>query len=119
MKISGLTISVLKSKKWVAVLAFSLLAAGSFATLGDGKKKSSNPGNGILSSRVTSNSGSFSLRSGYDFRGSKVISSEKKYFSLNTVVTVQKGNTTYVLPLKRRVLVSNVRIDIGNRQFRR
>ena len=109
-----------QSKKWMAFLALCLFAVGAFATLGKGSK-SSNPGNGLglLSSRSLVKPGSFSLRSGYDFRGSKVISTEKKYFSISTMVTMQKGNTTYVLPLKKKVLISNIRIDLGNRQFRK
>lgn len=108
-------------KKWIAFTALSLLTIGAFATLGKGSKSSSNPGNGLglLSSRSLVRPGSFSLRSGYDFRGSKVINTEKKYFSLTTTINVQKGNTTYVLPLKKKVLISNIRIDLGNRQFRK
>ena len=103
-------------------MVLSLFAIGAFATLGEGNKRaSSHPGNGlgILSSRSLLKPGSFSLRSGYDFRGSKVISSEKKYFSITTMVNMQKGNTSYVLPLKKKVLIDNIRIDIGNRQFRK
>lgn len=109
-----------QSKRWIAVLALSLFAVGAFATLGDGNKRSSHPGNGLglLSSRSIK-PGSFTLRSGYDFRGSNVISTEKKYFSITTMVNVQKGNTSYVIPLKKKVLIDNIRIDIGNRQFRR
>lgn len=119
MKGLGQSITSLLGKKWIVLLAFSLTAAGAFATLGDGNKKSSTSSKGILSSRSSNNPGYFTLRSGYDFRGSKVISTDKKYFSINTVVTLQKGNTTYVLPLKKKVLIDNVKIDLGNRQFRK
>jgi hypothetical protein len=119
MNKSGRRISTLAGKKWMVLLALSLSAAGAFATLGDGNKKSTTSSKGILSSRSSVNPGYFTLRSGYDFRGSKVISTDKKYFSINTVVTLQKGNTTYVLPLKKKVLIDNVKIDIGNRQFRK
>ncbi len=109
-----------QSKKWIAIMALSLLAVGAFATLGEGNKRTSHPGNGLglLSSRSLIKPGYFSLRSGYDFRGSNVISTEKKYFSLTTMVNVQKGKTSYVIPLKKKVLIDNIRIDIGNRQFR-
>jgi hypothetical protein len=108
-------------KKWIAIMALSFLTIGAFATLGEGNKRSSSPGNGLglLSSRSLVKPGSFSLRSGYDFRGAKVINTEKKYFSLTTTINVQKGNTTYVLPLKKNVLISNIKIDLGNRQFRK
>lgn len=105
----------------MAFLALSLFTVGAFATLGEGNKRSSSPGNGLglLSSRSLVKPGSFSLRSGYDFRGSKLISTEKKYFSITTMVTMQKGSTTYVLPLKKKVLINNICIDLGNRQFRK
>jgi hypothetical protein len=44
---------------------------------------------------------------------------EKRYFRLNTVVTLQKGNTTYIVPLKKKVIFDKVKIDIGNRQFQK
>ncbi len=114
----GLTILRFVSNKWTAFLACCLLAAVSFATLGDGNKKSSaSKSNGLLSSRTSSSS--FSLRSGYNFRGAQVISNDKKYLSLNTVVTLQKGKTTFVLPLKKKVLINNISLDLGNRQFRK
>jgi len=115
----GLTISSLITRKWIVVIVLSLSAVGAFATLGDGKKRSSSTSTkGFLSSR-TSVQGTFSLKSGYAFRGSQPINTETKYFSLNTVVNLKKGNTTYVLPLKKRVLISNIKLDLGNRQFSR
>jgi hypothetical protein len=117
MNLPLLTILRSSGKKLAILLLLSATAAGSFATLGDGKKKSSS--NKPLLSNRTATPGYFSLKSGYTYRGNHVISNEKKYINLNTVVTLQKGNTTYVLPLKKKVLISNVKIDIGNRQFRR
>ncbi|HRF18024.1 MAG TPA: hypothetical protein PK977_07640, partial [Chitinophagaceae bacterium] len=66
-------------------------------------------------------SGSFSLRSGYSYRGNQVINAgaEKRYINLNATVKVQKGNTTYIVPLKKKVVVANVKIDLGNRSLQR
>lgn len=101
-------------------MLIALSAAASFATLGDGKKKSDLPKNSLLSSR-TVKPGSFSLRSGYTYRGTQVINqqTQKKYISLNNTVTYQKGNTTYIVPLKKKVVLSKVKIELGNRQLRR
>jgi hypothetical protein len=102
----------------IGFIAFSTMAA--FATLGDGKKANTLPSNTkLLSGRTATNN--FTLRSGYSFRGSQVLNStsEKKYINLNTTLTVQKGNTTYVVPLKKKVVVANVKIDLGNRSFQR
>lgn len=92
----------------VAILAAS--AATAFATLGDGKSsKSKNPNNYLLSSRTATTPGMFSLKSGYNFRGNQPISPEKeRYINLNTVVTYQKGNTTYIVPLKKKVLLNKI-----------
>ncbi|HUR67375.1 MAG TPA: hypothetical protein VMZ03_13575 [Chitinophagaceae bacterium] len=109
-------------RKLAVLLLLAVFTAGAFATLGDGKKKaSSRPKTSFLSGRTAVGSGYFSLKSGYSFRGTQVINAnaEKKYFNLNTVVTVQKGKTTYVLPLRKKVIIDKVKIDLGNRQFKR
>lgn len=70
-------------------------------TPGTGKKGKT--GKSLLSSKSSTYTGSFSLRSGYNFRGSRVINTqENKYINLNTVVTYQKGHTTYIMPLKKK-----------------
>lgn len=100
------------------LLAVSTIAA--FATLGDGKVKNNLPRKTLLSNK-TSTAGFFSLKSGYTYRGNQIISNEteNKYIRLNTTVTMQKGNTTYIVPLKKKVLLQNVKIDISNRQLKR
>lgn len=102
----------------LAVIAvISLTAIAAFATLGDGRVKKNKPGQSLLTNKTKTTS--FSLRSGYSFRGSQVINTQAQNFvSLNTVLTYQKGNTTYIVPLKKKVLLPNVKIDIGNRQLR-
>lgn len=102
----------LKRKLATAVLISASMAA--FATLGDGggdkgKKKS------LLSSRsyTVSNKG-FTLRSGYNYRGNNLLNPVRKpaasnYIMLNTQVTYQMGNVTYVVPLKKKVLLDKVK----------
>lgn len=105
----------------LAVMLLLAVSAGAFATLGDGKKKSSSPKKSLLSSKNYSSPGSFSLKSGYTYRGNQVMnpSDEKKYIRLNTVITTQRGNTTYIVPLKKKVILRNVKLDISNRQLKR
>ncbi|MDZ4796460.1 MAG: hypothetical protein SGI83_19490 [Bacteroidota bacterium] len=107
-------------KKLAVTLLVAFSAIASFATLGDGKKKSDSPKSSLLSSKSTTTA-SFSLRSGYTYRGNQVINTKNQtsYISLNTTVTYQKGNTTYIVPLKKKVALSKVKIDLGNRQLRR
>lgn len=115
-----LTILFKMLSRKLAVMILLAVSAGAFATLGDGKKKSSSSKSSLLSYKPLAKPGSFSLRSGYTYRGNEVINtSEKKYIRLNTTVTLQKGNTTYIVPLKKKVILQNVKIDIGNRQFKR
>jgi hypothetical protein len=93
----------------LGVLTLLTVSAVAFATLGDGKIKSTKSGKSLLSNKSQASSSSFTLRSGYDFRGSKIFSTkEDKYISLNTRVSFQKGHTTYVLPLKKKVLLDKV-----------
>lgn len=107
-------------RKLVVLLLLVSSVIGAFATLGDGKIKKDLPKRTLLSNKKT-NPGFFSLKSGYSYRGNQIISNEVeiKYIRLNTTVTMQKGNTTYIIPLKKKVILQNVKIDIGNRQFKR
>jgi hypothetical protein len=100
----------------LAVIALiSLTTVAAFATLGDGRVKKSKTNQSLLTNKATTTS--FSLRSGYNFRGSQVINTQAKSFvSLNTVLTYQKGNTTYIVPLKKKVLLPTVKIDTRNGQ---
>ncbi|MBI3138479.1 MAG: hypothetical protein HYZ15_07845 [Sphingobacteriales bacterium] len=108
-------------KKLGIILLFACTGLGAFATLGDGNKKSERPGTSLLSGRTKAKPGSFSLKSGYNYRGNYVINSEtgNRTIRLNTVVTVQKGRTTFIVPLKKNVVLNRVKLDIGNRQFQR
>ncbi|MBL7724266.1 MAG: hypothetical protein JNK27_08950 [Chitinophagaceae bacterium] len=109
------------AKLLAAIILLACSFAGAFATLGDGNKKSDLPKKSLLSNKTATKPGSFSLRSGYNYRGNNVINTEneRKYIRLNTVVTVQKGKTTFIVPLKKKVILNNVKIDIGNRQLKR
>ncbi|MBD0377558.1 MAG: hypothetical protein ICV51_18260, partial [Flavisolibacter sp.] len=55
----------------------------------------------------------FSLKSGFNYRGSTIITPEKqeKFIMLNTVITYEKGNTTYLLPIKRKILLDKVKFS--------
>ena len=102
-------IKCLLKKKLVTVLLITASVA-SFATLGDGGKKSAKP-KGLLTNPVGNyNYKTFSLKSGYQYRGSQPFSmqQQKNFIMLNTVVTYQKGNATYILPMKKKVLLDKV-----------
>ncbi len=108
-------------RKAAIITLIAVSAVASFATLGDGKAKKSSSKSSLLSTKSPFKPGSFSLRSGYTYRGTKVINNtvDKRYINLNTVVTMQKGRTTFIVPLKKKVVFDKVKIDIGNRQFKK
>jgi hypothetical protein len=97
---------LIKRKLATAVLATASVAA--FATLGDDGGKN---GAKITSSNKTVNS--LSLRTPYNYRSNNLFSPSKsqKFIMLNTVVTYQKGNSTYILPLKKKVLLDKIKFN--------
>ena len=103
-----ITFGKIVRRKLVVILLLAISAATAFATLGDGKSTTIKPKKSLLSNKNSIN-GNFSLKSGYTFRGSQVINTQnERYINLNTVVTYQKGNTTYILPLKKKVMLDKV-----------
>lgn len=87
-----------------SLLAVSAFVA--FATLGDGKSKKITPRKSLLTNKVDITPGTFSLQSGYSFRGSQVMTQETRYINLNTVITYQQGHTTYTMPIKKKVTLN-------------
>lgn len=98
----------------VFLLAVSTFCA--FATLGDGKLKSK--GKSLLSNRQTAIvPGTFSLKSGYNYRGNQVINPDidNQFIMLTTIVTYQRGHTIYTLPIKRKVLLDKIKFNPNSR----
>lgn len=111
MKLSPSICCILQRKVATLLLVTASLAA--FATLGEGGKKSL-PRNGknLLSARSSVvNYKSFSLHSGYSYRGSKLLSNNSgfnNYIILNKVITLEQGNQTFIVPMKRKVLIDRI-----------
>lgn len=99
----------------------AITAAGAFATLGDGKGRTSKPvKKSLLSTKSSMKPGSFTLRSGYNYRGIQVINTQTdKFINLNTVVTYQNGHTTYIVPLKKKVVLNDKIVFNPNAATRR
>ena len=95
---------ILKFK--IATAVFITASVAAFATLGDGGKNSS------FKPSKSSVSKNFSLRSNHNYRANNLFKEQKpKYITLNTVVTYQKGNATYIVPLKKKVLLDKVKFN--------
>src|ERR1700694_1882503 len=106
MKLTATIKKLLQRKIATAVLVTASVAA--FATLGDGGKK------GFSANSATEvHAKSFSLRTNYNYRANHMFASRpsSKFIMLNTVVTYQKGNATYSLPLKRKVLLDKIKFN--------
>ena len=117
MKTDRETILRFLQRKVVTILLLASSAIGAFATLGDGKGKDKNK-NLLSNQKVIRMPGVFTLKSGYNYRGSQIINQDASHFIfLNTTITYQKGNTTYIVPLKKKVMLENVRFKIGVQQL--
>ena len=97
------------SKK-ITTVVFVSLSLAAFATLGEGGRKSTHNSNLLSLKTNTQKYKGFSLRSGYNFRGNNILNApkEEKFILLNTNVTYQKGNATYILPMKKKVLLDKI-----------
>lgn len=107
----NLTATIIKSlfKRKLATALFLSISIAAFATLGDGGKKG-----GLKNETVNKfSSKTFTLRSGYNYRGNNVLSypSSSRFIMLNTVITYQKGNATYILPLKKKLFLEKIKFN--------
>ena len=83
----------------------------SFADRGVGKKKTKIVLN-IKSPNNFTSSLNFNLRNGMKYTGSVTTSTNTVTTSstkFNTLVTYQKGNSVYILPIKQKIFVADVR----------
>ena len=95
----------------IATVLLITVSVAAFATLGDGGKKTFSTKN-LLSKKASYNFKNFSLKTGYQYRGSILLSLQQQnaYISLNTV-TYHKGNTTYILPLKKKLVLDKIKFN--------
>lgn len=117
MKTNQNIFKLLLARKLTTLLMIGLSFAA-FATLGDGKSKGKKTS--LLNSRPTITPGKFSLKSGYQYRGSQILNQQKdkNAFTRNSLVTYQKGNMTYILPVKT-VIPRKIKITVGIPQLSR
>ncbi|HWJ25083.1 MAG TPA: hypothetical protein VNS32_00990 [Flavisolibacter sp.] len=84
-----------------------------FASLGDGGKRDAKNTGLSLSSK------SFTLRSGYNYRGNLIFTKpvSNKFIMLNAEITYQKGNSTYIMPLKKKVFLDKIKFNPTQPKF--
>ena len=112
------TIFKLVLARKLATLFLIGLSFAAFATLGDGKSKGKR--SSLLNSKPTITPGKFTLKSGYQYRGSQIINQQNQNntFTRNSLVTYQKGNMTYILPVKT-IIPQKIKITVGVPQINR
>lgn len=93
-------------RKFATALLLSASVAA-FATLGDDSGKHLKKESSVL---LPSAARTFSLRSNYNYKSNNPFAQpeKKEYIMLNPVVTYQRGNTAYVLPLKKMPLMGKI-----------
>ncbi len=81
------------------------------ADRGVGKNKKKVTLNITTPNKLFSRSLSFNLKSGLKYKGSLLtnVESKKNILVYNTLITYQKGNTTYIIPYKQRMLVPEMK----------
>jgi hypothetical protein len=107
------TIGKFLLKKVAVLLLISATTVVAFGSLGDGKSKSKKAS--LLNNKPVQASGKFSLRSGYQYRGSQIMNQQKanNVITLSSLVTYQKGNTTFILPIKTTVNTQKIKLSLG------
>lgn len=91
-------------KKALTSFVMLSLAVFAFGSMGGGGNKSKKSVKGTDFTPVRTING-FTLKAGPSYRGSMTFGQEKvnNVISFNSVVTYQKGNTTYILPYKYKM----------------
>lgn len=113
---------MVKKTTLLALTGTLILFSGLFAyaTLGEGRRKSAKRKAQLsLSARVEATPGTFSLKSGYEFRGVTFSQEQKNQLQVNSVVSMQIGNHVYTMPLKKRIWTQKVNVSFGNQSLRR
>ncbi|MCR6721583.1 MAG: hypothetical protein NVV59_15160 [Chitinophagaceae bacterium] len=95
-----------KAAALALLLTFSV--AYSYGTMGELGRRVNRGDRPLLTAKNTVKAKTFSLKSGYNFRGSQVIRpvQEDKTILLNTTFTYRLGGTTYSAPVHRKVAVN-------------
>jgi hypothetical protein len=97
-------------RKVAFMIIMAFLAFGAYATLGDGKVKGGGQRRSLLSEKSSTKQGTFSLKSNYSYRGTKLTSAktDRETINMRTNFTYQKGRTSYTVNFKKKVLDNKI-----------
>ena len=98
-------------KKTLTIALLFGFATVAFADRGTGKKAKSKVVLNICTSNTLKNSIAFNLKSGLSYKGSLLTNQQTIGSSIlnNSIVTYQKGNVTYIVPYKYKVLMPEMK----------
>lgn len=115
MKLSS-TITKRFLQRKLTTLVFVSASVVAFATLGDDSGKKLKKEASVL---LPYSSKNFSLRSNYNYRSNKLFTAPEKreFIMLNPVVTYQRGNTAYVMPLKKMPMAGKITFAPSQKQY--
>ena len=98
------------TKKLLAVTILFSVVAEALADRGVGRKNKSKATLNITNPANIKNSLAFNIKTGLSYKGSLLNSKKTIGNSVmsNTLVTFQKGNTTYIIPYKTKLTVPDI-----------
>lgn len=102
--------------KKIATLVLLTASVAAFATLGDGGRKGKKDNQSVLLPYSAKN---FSLRSNYNYQSNHFLNApvKKEFIMLNPTITYQRGNSVYVMPLKKMPLMGKIKFTPAPHNF--
>lgn len=106
------------SKKLLASFILVNVGVLALASMGGGGNKSKDKSVKPEFTPIKTSNG-FTLKAGPVYHGSMILSQDKSksLISLNSIVTYQRGNTTYILPSRYKVQTSTVQTGSSLQMF--
>ncbi len=99
------------TKKFLTIVMLFCMAQVAMADRGVGKKSKNKTILNIYTPSTLRSSIVFNLKSGLSYKGSLLNSSEIVANSIvsNSLITYQKGNVTYIIPYKNKIVVPEIK----------
>ena len=105
---------------FIILIIVSVISA--YASLGitNSGKNIDRPKRNLLSQKSMIKPGTFTLKSGYQFRGGQLYSNQNaSRINLNSVATYKVGGTVYTVPLKKQLMLGGkLSVSIQNQVIR-
>lgn len=94
----------------VLLLGFALSSYAANEAMAVGNYGKDKPKKGFSAESSSTKLNHFSLGSQMNFKGEKVINSvnNSNYINFNTSITYQKGQNSYVVPFKKKVVINRI-----------